>query len=294
MIPEEISSSLYAYFHSQGDIHFAIHSTKSLSGGDINKVCKIDSSSGTFCLKYNSADKFPSMFENEAQGLRLLKSAGEIYIPDVITESTLSDYSYLLLEFIDSSKEVDRFMFRFGESLARLHDNSTDFYGLDHNNYMGSLPQSNEQHDNWIEFFIEERLLKQVVLARDSGRLDRAGVLLFDQLFVRLDRLLAIDIPALLHGDLWGGNYMVSDMGEPCLIDPAVYFGHREVDLAMTTLFGGFSADFYLGYEAHHKLEPEWRERLEVYTLYPLLIHLNLFGSSYLGSIQQILNRFIR
>ena len=276
MIPDEISSSLQSHFQSHGDTHFVIYSTRDLSGGDINQTCKLDTSSGVFCLKYNSADKFPAMFEKEAQGLRLLQGAGDLRVPAVITDNSLSAYSYLLLEFIDSEKEIDRFMFHFGESLARLHDNSSDFFGLDHDNYMGSLPQSNNPHDDWFEFFVAERLLKQVALARDSGLLDHATTTLFDQLFVRLDRLLAKDLPALLHGDLWSGNYMVSETGEACLIDPAVYFGHREVDLAMTTLFGGFSDDFYNGYESHHPLEQGWKERLEIYNLYPLLIHLNL------------------
>ena len=294
MIPDEIISSLGDCFHSQGDTNFTIHSVSYLTGGDINQTCKIDTSSGTFCLKYNLAEKFTSMFEKESQGLRLLQQASELRVPDVVTENTLTTYTYLLLEFIDSKKEIDRFMFHFGVSLARLHDHSSDFYGLDHDNYMGSLPQSNTPSNDWFDFFVEERLQKQVALARDSRRLDYSTTKRFDELFVRLSRLLSKGEPALLHGDLWSGNYMVSEAGEACLIDPAVYYGHREVDLAMTTLFGGFSSDFYLGYETHHSLEPGWKERLEIYNLYPLLIHLNLFGSSYLGSILRILNRYIK
>ncbi len=294
MIPEEIISSLRACFHSQGDTNFTIQSFNYLTGGDINQTCKIDTSSGTFCLKYNFAGKFTSMFEKEAHGLRLLQRASELLVPDVVTENTLSTYTYLLLEFIDSEREIDRFMFHFGVALAKLHDHSSDFYGLDHDNYMGSLPQSNTQSNDWFDFFVEERLQKQVALARDSRRLDYSTSKRFDDLFGRLSRLLSKDVPALLHGDLWSGNYIVSEAGEACLIDPAVYYGHREVDLAMTTLFGGFSPDFYLGYETHHALEPGWKERLEIYNLYPLLIHLNLFGRSYLGSILQILNRYIK
>jgi fructosamine-3-kinase len=157
---------------------------------------------------------------------------------------------------------------------------------------MGSLVQYNTPEKSWVEFFVCRRLQVQVALAFDSGHLDKSAVTRFDRFYSRLDQIFSPGKPSLLHGDLWGGNYMVSESGEPCLIDPAVYYGHREVDLAMTTLFGGFSAEFYTGYESHHKLEPGWRERLDIYNLYPLLVHLNLFGSSYLGSVTSILKRF--
>jgi fructosamine-3-kinase len=155
---------------------------------------------------------------------------------------------------------------------------------------MGSLPQSNKKHTTWNEFFVEERLKKQVSLAGDYFSFsDHAA---FDRLYKRLDALLPVEPPALLHGDLWGGNYMISPAGKACLIDPAVYYGHREVDISMTTLFGGFDEHFYFSYEEEYPLEKGWRERLDIFKLYPLLIHLNLFGSGYLGSILNTIRRF--
>jgi len=293
MVPEEIVSSLNSYFRTRGDHSFTVYSAQKLTGGDINQVYRLHTTSGLFCLKYNVAGKYPEMFRKEALGLELLQNAGELRIPGVEYAGTSNQYAYLLLEYIDSARQVSDFMARFGISLAKLHDHTAGRFGLDHDNYMGSLAQSNIPADNWVEFFSGQRLLKQVSLAFDSGRIDRNAVADFDRFYARLDQLLVPGKPSLLHGDLWGGNYMVSETGEACLIDPAAYFGHREVDLAMTTLFGGFSPDFYRGYESHHKLEAGWRERLDIYNLYPLLVHLNLFGSSYLGSVMNILKRFL-
>ncbi|MBL7110839.1 MAG: fructosamine kinase family protein [Bacteroidales bacterium] len=284
MIPDEIIAFL--------ESRFQIHASRALAGGDINQVYRIDSSGGVFCLKINSAGKFPEMFIKEAKGLSLLQAAKELRVPSVVEVITLTHYSAILLEFINTAEPVKDFMFRFGASLAKLHDHTASFYGLDHDNYMGSLPQSNRKSSNWIDFFREERLEKQLRLARDSGQLTGDTNVLFSRLFSRLDQLLSVDRPSLLHGDLWGGNFMVSETGEPCLIDPAVYYGHREVDLAMTKLFGGFSSDFYHGYESHHGLVPGWRERLDLYNLYPLLVHVTLFGGGYIGSVRRILQKF--
>ncbi|MBE0646377.1 MAG: fructosamine kinase family protein [Bacteroidales bacterium] len=284
MIPEEIITSLKT--------HLSIYSDKPLAGGDINQVYRIDTSAGTFCLKVNYSDRFPGMFEKEAQGLSLLERAGEIRVPSVVEVITGKQYSALLLEYIAEARPVTDYMFRFGASLARLHDHSEVFYGLDVDNYMGSLPQSNRKSNSWIDFFREERLEKQVRLARDSGRLNDDINNMFSRLFSRLDKLLVVEKSSLLHGDLWGGNFMISETGDACLIDPAVYYGNREVDLAMTTLFGGFSPEFYTGYESQTKLDSGWRDRLELYNLYPLLVHVNLFGTGYLGSVRKILQKF--
>ena len=157
---------------------------------------------------------------------------------------------------------------------------------------MGSLRQNNCFHSSWVDFFINERLDKQVQLASRKGLLSGPLEKQFERLYAQLDELLPEEPPCLVHGDLWSGNFMVSENGEVCLIDPAVYYGNREVDLAMSTLFGGFSPDFYTSYEEEYPLIPGWKDRLELYNLYPLLIHLNLFGSGYLGSILKVLQRF--
>ena len=180
----------------------------------------------------------------------------------------------------------------FGHSLAALHRHSSGFYGLDHGNYMGSLTQTNTKHPDWSSFFIEERLERQLIRAKNSGYFSTEDVVRFQRLFSQFKTLCPAEKPSLVHGDLWGGNYLVSGQGRACLIDPAVYYGHREVDIAMSTLFGGFDPEFYSSYNEVFPMEKGWRERLDIYNLYPLLVHLNLFGSGYLGSIERIIRKF--
>ncbi|MCX6244580.1 MAG: fructosamine kinase family protein [Bacteroidetes bacterium] len=290
MIPKEITDSLSGFFATSGILSFTIHSASSLSGGCINNVSRLSTSEGEFCIKYNKRDLFPEMFEGEADGLEKLKSAGVIRVPGVVCPGYGGTYSYLLLEFINPGRKTASFYSDFGRSLARLHRHTADHFGLDRDNYMGSLKQFNIKHSDWISFFVEERLERQISLAH--GYLSPSDLSAFKRLYNRLGEIMPEEPPALLHGDLWGGNYMVSPEGKACLIDPAVYYGHREIDIAMTTLFGGFDGDFYASYNEEYPLEKGWKERLDVFNLYPLLIHLNLFGSGYLGSVERIIRKF--
>jgi protein-ribulosamine 3-kinase len=292
MIPQEIIDSITGFFTGLTSVKFQIHSADALSGGCINHVCRITTSAGRYCLKYNNDNDFPGMFDSEAKGLSTLNDANEIRIPGVIHSGTANRYSYILLEFITAAPAIPGFMEDFGRSLARLHRHSADFFGNDNDNYMGALPQSNRKHKDWVSFFIEERLEKQVSIADQAGFLSSGIRDSFQRMYDRLDEIFPKEKPSLLHGDLWGGNYIVSEKGKACLIDPAVYYGHREIDIAMTTLFGGFGASFYSAYNDEFPLEKEWRSRLGICNLYPLLIHLNLFGSGYLGQIESIVKKF--
>jgi len=217
---------------------------------------------------------------------------GIISVPKVLLFDEDDDHAFLLLEYIKSAREADNFWDDFGEKLAALHNVKAEKFGLDHDNYMGSLHQCNNFHEDWTEFFIMERLEKQIELARENGSMGRTDVLAFERLYKRLDEIFPPAHPSLLHGDLWSGNFMVNSSGKACLIDPAVYYGHPEIDIAMTTLFGGFSNRFYEAYNRHNPLEKGWRERLPIYNLYPLMVHVNLFGGAYLNSVQQTLRKF--
>jgi fructosamine-3-kinase len=292
MIPAEISASLTDYFSASPGIDFSLLSARSLSGGCINNVSRLDTSAGVFCLKYNVADSFPGMFEAEAKGLTLLSESGEIRVPRVICTGTSGKYSYILLEFIDSGRRKPGFMEDFGKRLARLHKHTDRYFGLDHDNYMGSLRQSNRLYRGWISFFREERIEPQLKIAKEGGYFSKNELAAFPRLYTKLIDIIPAYPPSLIHGDLWSGNYMVDETGDPCLIDPAVNYGHREAEIAMTTLFGGFDASFYDAYQQEFPMEPGWRERLDIYNLYPLLIHLNLFGSGYLGGILDVLRRY--
>jgi fructosamine-3-kinase len=201
-----------------------------------------------------------------------------------------AEYQALLLSFVEPSNTSRQFWETFGIQLAQLHEKSQPRFGLDHDNYIGSLHQRNQPHDYWPEFFIEERLCVQLTLATSNG-VSSSLVKKFEVLFKQLPSLLPVEKPSLLHGDLWRGN-LITETRLPCLIDPAVYFGHREVDLAMTQLFGGFDPIFLESYQGVFPLEKGWRDRLDLYNLYPLLVHLNLFGRSYEAKILNILKTF--
>lgn len=261
-----------------------------IGGGCINNGGKLKTSAGTFFLKWNDAQQFPGMFEAEAKGLALLAAPNVIKIPTVAGFGSNGAYQFLLLDYIDSGQPSHNYWQQLGIQLASLHKNTQTHYGLDHDNYIGSLPQSNNKRTSCIEFFIEERLNPQLKLAQDQTKVvDSVFIKKFESLYRKLPSLLIEEKPALLHGDLWDGNLIADANGQPCLIDPAVYFGNREADLAMTQLFGGFSGEFYSSYHEAFPLQPGYQQRFDIYNLYPLLVHVNLFGESYLRQVESIL-----
>ncbi len=265
-----------------------------IGGGCINDAQQVDTDKGRYFMKYNSASRYPGMFESEARGLQLLENAGCLKVPAVIGHGETNNQSILVLEYIASAIQKTGFWQEFGEGLALMHQQVPEGgqFGLDHDNYIGSLPQGNRRHDDWISFFISERLEAQLKLARDHGRAGKELSTMFEQLYRVLSDFFPEEPPALLHGDLWSGNYMTGEKGEPVIIDPAVYHGHRYMDLGMSKLFGGFSAAFYEAYNAHYPLEKGWQEGIEIANLYPLMVHVNLFGGGYLGQVKRLLRRF--
>jgi protein-ribulosamine 3-kinase len=292
ILPKIVEIEISKILTSKFDEEVRIFSFLPLSGGDINSAAKIESSHGNFFLKWNDFDRFPLMFQKEAKGLNLLREAKCIRIPEVIKAADAGDFSFLMLEFIETGSANDESFKNLGEGLARLHSNSQNYFGLDHDNYIGSLAQSNKKHEDWISFFAEERIAPQLRLAFDSNLIDKGVLNASERLFKVLSEIFPDEASALLHGDLWSGNYLMDDQANPCLIDPAIYNGHREMDIAMTKLFGGFSTQFYEAYNATFSLEKDWEKRVEICNLYPLLVHVNLFGSSYVQQVKSILHRF--
>ena len=200
--------------------------------------------------------------------------------------------AYLVLEWIetDGARSHDATMEDFGARLAAMHRHTASQHGLEIDNFIGRLPQRNTPDPSWSAFYRDQRIRPQMEMARQRGLLPKRREDLLTRLMDRLPDLLddAAIQPALLHGDLWGGNYLIDDQGEAVLIDPAVYYGHREMDLAMTALFGGFSRRFYEAYAAAYPLDPGYDERQPLYQLYYILAHLNLFGESYGGRVDSL------
>ncbi len=290
MIPKEILSLLQSYFKK--DEEFLPEKIKFVGGGSINHSLQFTFDKQVYFIKYNHAAKFPAMFEKEARGLRILLEANEIDCPESLYHNAGKTYSFLLMKYIHSAPQQKDFWTNFGRKLAALHRHTHDKFGLDHSNYIGSLPQYNNYCGSWAEFFITQRLEVQLAMGRDSGAIDKNTTSKFNSLFSKMENLFPLEPPALVHGDLWSGNYMVGESGQACIIDPAVYYGHREMDLGMSKLFGGFDREFYNSYNRSFPLEAGWQERLDICKLYPLLVHVNLFGGGYLNSVIQILNRY--
>ncbi|WP_374164233.1 fructosamine kinase family protein [Arcticibacter sp. MXS-1] len=273
-------------------VHKKIEIVRSVGGGSINSCYQLKAGQTLFFAKINNAGHFPEMFFKESAGLREIAHTETIKVPKVLACGTSPGEQFLVLQWINAGRPDQTAMALMGEKLAAMHRTSSSGFGLDYDNYMGSLEQRNQRHPSWTEFFIEERLKPQIKIASDKKLIDRVITAKFERLFTALPGLFDEEDPSLLHGDLWAGNYMISETGEPVLIDPAVSYGHREFDIAMTTLFGGFDEAFYQAYHDAFPLQSGWQERLDIWNLYPLLVHVNLFGSSYLAPIRSTLERF--
>jgi len=267
-----------------------LRGAKPLGGGDINDAYQVTLADGTQLFVKTQSNPQPGMFEAEARGLRWLAEADAIRTPRVIAVSDARP-AYLALELITPAKRRAGFDETLGRSLAALHAYGAPSFGLDHDNFIGRLPQSNAVSDDWASFYWSARLEPQLKLAADRGLIDFATRSAFDALQrVLPDRVGAAEAPSRLHGDLWGGNLHVDDEGQPAIIDPAVYGGHREIDLAMMRLFGGFGERVFASYAEARALTPGAAERIALYQLYPLLVHVNLFGGTYVGSVKRALS----
>jgi len=293
MIPIEIVSQLEKLLQKHTGIEALIEQTQALGGGSINAAYRIRYAGKEYFLKYNQANRYPKMFELEAKGLSILAKSKKIRLPEVIGTGEAGQTAFLLLEHIESGYPDNNFWEVFGKELADLHRKTHVTFGLDHDNYIGSLPQHNTTSPSWSDFFITQRLKPQLKMAAGKGMLNTTILKAFEKLFAELPVLFPDEVPALLHGDLWSGNFLCDSNQTPVLIDPAVYYGHREMDLAMSKLFGGFSPRFYEAYHAAYPLETGWQERVDLCNLYPLLVHVNLFGGGYVGQLQSSLRRFV-
>lgn len=271
----------------------AVASFSAVGGGCITVNNKITTISGRmFFLKTGGRGR---MFPCEANGLKELARAKVLRVPKVVAVAD----DFLLTEYIRPGTRPQGFFGEFGRGLARLHQNTSETFGFYEDNFIGTTPQPNvcsgNEARNWVDFYLDKRLLYQYRLAEQNGYASERLKAGFHNLESRTAAILegSDEPPCLLHGDLWSGNYVCDESGQPVLIDPAVYYGHREADLAMTRLFGGFPQEFYEAYDRENPLQTGWQRRENLYRLYHVLNHLNLFGGEYLYEAERLVEGYL-
>ncbi len=266
---------------------------QAVGGGCINQAIVLEGDAQRYFVKLNDAHRL-AMFEAEAEGLHALGATRTVRVPLPVCRGVAAGQAFLALEYLPLRGASADAQQRLGRELAQLHRATAARFGWTRDNTIGSTPQRNDETDDWVSFWRERRLGFQLGLAADNGyggSLQRDGEKLLDRLpaFFRDYRPQA----SLLHGDLWGGNAAATDAGEPVIFDPAVYYGDREADLAMTELFGGFGARFHAAYREAWPLDDGYRVRKNLYNLYHVLNHLNLFGGGYRAQAQQMIERLL-
>jgi len=265
-----------------------------IAGGDISGAFRCGDQTGrSWFMKVNRA-AFIDAFEAEAEGLREIGRAQQLRVPGVAASGTTADRSWLLLEWLDLVPGTPSALTTLGANLAGMHRTTASRHGWKRDNFIGSTAQSNRQSDDWAQFYTQQRLNPQLELARDNG----ASAALIDKgehLLADLPAKLGSHkpVPSLLHGDLWGGNWGQLADGEPVIFDPAVYYGDRETDLAMTRLFGGFAPEFYDAYKAAWPLDAGHEYRCSLYQLYHVLNHFNLFGEAYAAQAIRLMDTLL-
>ncbi|MCG8420279.1 MAG: fructosamine kinase family protein [Proteobacteria bacterium] len=271
----------------------AIARARPLSGGDINDAYDLALEDGrrVFVKAHSAAPA--EMFAREADGLRWLAEARGLRVPDVLAVGSSGEAPFLALEFIAPGRPRADHDEVLGRGLAALHHTGAGEFGWRSDNFIGTLEQPNRPTETWTEFYAERRLRPMVERAVRQGAAPSSWIAAFERLFDKLGDLVGpAETPSRLHGDLWSGNLHVDSQGNPCLIDPAVYGGHREIDLAMLELFGTVSRRVLAAYSEIYPLAPGRDERVALYQLYPLLVHVNLFGGSYVAAVEAALNRY--
>ena len=238
-------------------------------GGDINRSYCLHSRDAKYFLKVNDANSYPGMFEKESNGLQALvnelttlQKTATLTVPRILNTGIVGQQQYLLLEWIESGKPKKDFWEKFGADLALMHQKKQSYFGWEDDNYIGSLHQSNTKQQSWHLFYTECRIIPLIKILFDTGGFSKRDLTIAESFCKQLNNVFPQEPPALLHGDLWSGNFMITASGDAAMYDPAVYYGHREMDIGMTKLFGGFDQRFYDAYNEVYPLEKDWRQRL--------------------------------
>ena len=283
---DELKNRLHSILGSE------IIRSSAISGGDISKAYVVYTKSDRFFCKYHLGGNSLDMFIAEKDGLEAISATNAIYAPHVIAVEPSTKGAFLLLEYIESKSPSAKEMELLGCQLAEMHQITSGDFGWPTDNFIGSLPQSNTRNENWPHFYAEERILPQLNRAVEQKMLSLEEVPSGEKLVKGIHAYCDPENPSLIHGDLWGGNFLISATGQPCLIDPSVSFADPHMDIAMSRLFGGFNASFYLGYSEVANATLPNEAQTDLYQLYYLLVHLNLFGRSYYPSVRRILRTY--
>jgi fructosamine-3-kinase len=274
-------------------IPFAVNKAFPVGGGCINEAHLVEGNGLQFFVKLNKGGSW-TMFEAEAEGLVEIQASNTLRVPSPICSGKNESRSWLVLEYIKMGSGSEAGAAALGSGLAAMHKRISQTFGWKRENTIGATPQTNMLSSDWLQFWREHRLGYQLELARANGH---NGTLqaLGEQLMAHLHAFFSGRQPAasLLHGDLWSGNYSFDALGQPVVFDPAIYYGDRETDIAMTELFGGFSAAFYAAYQEAYPLDPGYNVRKMLYNLYHILNHLNLFGGGYRRQAEQMMSRLL-
>lgn len=273
----------------EAEVSASVRVVKPLSGGT-HPAWRVDAGQDTFFIKYSNSPDAQELFECEVNGLQVLRRYGKSFrVPETVFHNT----NYLILEYIGHGKPTKVSEARAGQALAELHQTGKgQAFGWKTDNFIGPLRQSNRQSDDWMTFFTECRIRPMLKLARH--RLSEEDDEITEKLLKSAAARLGSFAPCIVHGDLWSGNLFYDGEGQPVLIDPSVYIGHAEVDLAMTTLFGGFAQDFYTGYTSACRPDDGYEARLRFWNLYPLLVHVVLFGSYYVNEFRSQIRQLLK
>lgn len=284
-------SDIAARISAATGTQFSVERVSSIGGGCINEAYRIEGKGQCFFVKLNSADCL-LMFEAEAAGLQEIHNSRTLRVPVPVCWGKNETSAWLVLEYLQMGSACRSGAASLGQGLAAMHRVSSAKFGWVRNNTIGATLQINQCSADWIQFWREHRLGYQLQLAQANGytgKLQAQGEQLMAELAAFFPR--SPPVPSLLHGDLWSGNYSFDSAGQPLLFDPAVYYGDREADLAMTELFGGFPANFYAAYWDAYPLDPGYAARKTLYNLYHVLNHLNLFGGDYLNQAVQMMSK---
>ena len=260
-------------------------------GSGFHTLRKVFTNNGVYLLKFRHGSE-PAYFATEARGLYCLAQTQTVQTPKVVLEGFTAGFQFMVMEFVFSGHKKPDFWKTLAGQIAALHRNTSPAFGLDHDNFIGLLPQKNNTLTHWDEFFITKRILPQVELGINNKVFDRDFINQVETVLVKASQYFPAEPPALLHGDLWAGNILPDEKGNPLLIDPAIYYGHREAEIAFTQLFNGIPEEFLDAYNEVFPLEVGFSERIRLYNLYPLLVHANIYGGRYIEDVLQTVRMY--